>query len=309
MKNANLRFDITDTSTTNPVDSAAIYTAALIEGSSMKTFEPILDVKDRARIRKGGFGDVLQDETCTFNDQGAGTLSEKLVSVCPISVNIEICQNTLETSFVSHTMKKGSNHAEFFPGDFMNYVTGELSSKMSADYEQLVWQGDTGLTASSYPNQLCDGLIKQFTADGDVIDVSATASITVSNVIGELNNIYNALPDAIKFSPTLAFYVSTAFMGAYKQAVAAASAEVYYVKDASPEFLGIPLVLAQGLPANNAVAAETNNLFLISDLLSDFEEIRFLPMLDRTGDNTIRIRGRMKFAVSYAYGAEVVLYS
>jgi len=232
-----------------------------------------------------------------------------LVSACPIKVNVEICQSTLETSYVSHTMKNGSNHAEFFPADFMNYITTELSNKMSADYEQLVWQGNTSLTASAYPNQLCDGLKKQFLADGDVVDVSATASITVANVIGELNNIYNAVPAAIKFSPDLVFYVSTAFLGAYKQAVAAASAEVYYVKDAVPEFLGIPLILAQGLAANNAVAAETTNLFLISDLLSDFEQVRFLPMLDRTGDDTIRIVGRMKFAVSYAYGAEVVLYS
>jgi len=307
MKNNELRFDITDTSTTNPVDSAEIYRAALIEGGSKELFTPILDVKDKARIRKGGLGNVLQTDGCTFNDQGAGTLSEKLVSACPIKVNIEICQSTLETSFVSHEMAKGSNHADFAPAEFRNYLTSELSAKMSADFEVVTWQGDSA--TSSYPMGLCDGLLKKFTADGDVVDVSATASVNSSNVIAEVNKVYDALPEAIKFSPDLKIFVSSNVLGAYKQAVAAASAEAYYTKDAPLTFLGIELVLAQGLPSNRMVAAELKNLFLISDLMADFQDIRILPMLDTTGDDTIRVVGRLKYAVSYAYGAEVVMYA
>jgi hypothetical protein len=56
-------------------------------------------------------------------------------------------------------------------------------------------------------------------------------------------------------------------------------------------------------------AAELTNLFLVTDLVSDFDDIKLLPQGDVTGDDTIRVKGRVKFAVSYAYGAEVVLYS
>lgn len=310
MKNKKLLFDIVETTTTNPVDSAAIYAAALIRGGSKELFTPILDVKDRARIRKGGFGNVLQTDSCTFNDQGAGTLTEKLVSACSIKVNIEMCQSTLESSFVSHEMASGSNNADFLPEDFRNYLTDELAKKMSADFEVLVWQGDDSLPATaSYPLPLCDGLLAQFAADGDVIDVSATASITGANVIAELNRVYEAIPQQILFSENLRIFVPTNVMAAYKQAVAAASAEAFYTKDAVPTFLGIELVLAQGLPSNVMVAAELNNLFLISDLMADYEDIRILPQLDVTGDDTVRIVGRVKFAVSYAYGAEVVYYA
>jgi hypothetical protein len=48
---------------------------------------------------------------------------------------------------------------------------------------------------------------------------------------------------------------------------------------------------------------------LITDLVSDFGDIKILPQGDVTGDDTIRVKGRVKFAVSYAYGAEVVLYA
>ena len=308
MKKNKLMFDITDTSTSNPVDSASIYAAALIAGGSKETFTPLLDVKDKARIRKGGFGNVLQSDSCAFNDQGAGTLSEKLVDACPVKVNFSICQSTLETSFVGHSMKAGSTSADFLPEDFRTYLTSELSKKMSADFEIMTWAGDSANTGSTYPNNLCNGLIVQFAADADVIDVTA-ATISSSNVIAELNRVYDALPQAVKFSPEMRMYVSSNVLGAYKQATAAASAEVFYVKDAVPSFLGIPMILAQGLGIDQMVAAETTNLFLISDLLSDFEDIRILPQLDVTGDDSVRVVGRVKYAVSYAYGAEVVLYN
>jgi len=306
MKNNELRFDITNTSTTNPVNSAEIYRAALIEGGSKELFTPIFDVKDSARIRKAGLGNVLQTDSCTFNDQGAGTLSETLFTPCAIKVNIEICQATLETSYVSSEIASGSNNGDFLPSEFRNYLTSELSNKMSADFEVITWQGDTGNPI--YPMGLCDGLIKQFTADADVINVPAAVT-TSANVIAEMNLVFDAIPETVSFSPSLRIFVSSNVFRAYKQAVAAASAEAFYTKDAQPTFLGIELVLAQGLPPDRMVAAELNNLFLVSDLLSDFQDIRILPMLNTTGDDTVRVVGRLKFGVTYAYGSEVVLYS
>ena len=309
MSKYNLRFDLTESTTNNPVDSEKIYHSALIRGGSKESFAQILDVKDKARVRKHNFGDVLQADGCTFNAQGAGALTEKLVDACPIKIQVEVCQSTIESSYLAHEMQSGSNNADFLPAAFQDYFLSKLSEKMSSDFETLVWQGNTAVTspAQVYPNTLCDGLVKQFTADVDVIDVTGT-TVTSSNVIVELNKIYAAIPAEILFSPDLVIYVSTNILAAYKQAVAAASAEAYYTKDAEPEFLGIRLMLAQGLAVNTAVAAETTNLFLISDLMSDFDDVRVLPQMDVTGDDTVRITGRVKFAVSYAYSAEVVLY-
>ena len=252
----NLKFDISNSSTTNPVDSLEIYHAALIKGGSKELFSKILDVKDKARIKKHTFGNVLQSDSCTFSDQGAGTLSEKLVDACSIKVNIEMCQSTLESSFVSHTMSAGQLNTDFLPVDFQNYLVTKLAEKMAADFEVLVWQGEAGSTSASYPAPLCDGLLAQFTADGTVIDVAgASGGVNSTNVIAELTKVYDDIPEAIKFSPDLRIFVSTNILSAYKVAVANASNEAYFTKDAVPTFLGIPLVLSQGLPANEMVAA------------------------------------------------------
>lgn len=304
----NLLFDIANSSTNNPIDSASIYHSALIAGGSKSLFTAIVDVKDKARIRKHDFGNVLQTDSCTFNAQGEGTLSEKLVDACSIKVNLELCQATLESSFVANAMASGANRADFLPVDFQNYLTSKLAEKMGADFEVLVWQGDVSNTGGTYPIPLCEGLIGQFQADATVVDVTAT-TITSSNVIAQMNLVYDAIPEAVKFSPEMRIFVSSNVLGAYKQAVAAASSEAFYTKDAEPTFLGIKLVLAQGLPSNRMAAAELTNLFLVTDLVSDFDDIKLLPQGDVTGDDTIRVKGRVKFAVSYAYGAEVVLYS
>jgi hypothetical protein len=307
-KNTKLKFDLTESTTTNPVDSAKIYAAALIQGGSKATFTPILDVKDKARIRKHSFGNVLQVDGCTFNAQGEGELTEKLVDACPIKINLEICQSTLESSFVSSQLAKGSNNADFLPAEFQAYLVAELAKKMSADFEKLAWQGDVSNTGGTYPIPLCEGLIGKMQADATVIDVTAT-TVTSSNVIAELNKVYVAIPEAVLFDPTLVIYVSTNIAQAYKQAVAAASSEAYYTKDAELSFLGIKLVVAQGLPANRMAAMSIENVFIITDLMSDFEDVRILPQMNTSGDDTVRMVGRVKFAVDYAYGAEVVLYS
>jgi hypothetical protein len=304
----NLKFALLNTSTTNPVDSAQIYHSALIKGGSKSLFTAIVDAKDKARIRKHDFGDVLQADGCTFSPSGEGTLSEKLVDLCTIKVNLEFCQSTLESSFVSNQMRSGANSADFLPADFQAYVVDQLAKKMDADFEKLVWQGDVSNTGGTYPIPLCEGLLGQFAADGAVVDVSAT-TITASNVIAEMARVYDAIPEEVKFSPELRIFVSTNVLAAYKQSVAAASSEAYYTKDAEPMFLGVPLVLAQGLPNNRMVAAELTNLFLITDLVSDYDDIKLLPQGDVTGDDTIRVKGRVKFAVSYAFGGEVVAYA
>jgi len=303
MKNNNLRFDIVNTSTTNEVDSAAIYSAALIMGGSKETFTPLLNVKDRARLRKGNYGTVLQSDSCTFSDAGAGTLSEKIVDTCGIKVNVEICQSTLEESYVSHQMKAGQTNPDFWnAGDFTKYLTDELANKMNAEFELLVWQGDV----SASPADPCDGLLVKFVADNTVIPITG-ATITSANVIAELNKVYDAIPQEIKFSTDLRIYVSSNVLSAYRQAVSAASAEGFYdLKLAENIFLGVPMILSQGLGNNDIVAAETTNLFLVSDLLSDFQQIRILSQLDKTGDDTVRLVGRIKFAVDYVYGDEIV---
>jgi len=153
-------------------------------------------------------------------------------------------------------------------------------------------------------------VLKIADVDDDVIVATATVSaLTAANVVGQMQIIYNAIPATVISSENLKFYVSTNVFKLYQQAIANASSEAYYVGAKEPNFLGIPLLLAPGLPAERIVAADSQNLTLVTDLLSDEEQLSIIPQFDKTGVRTVRIVGNFKFGVNYLVSEEVVTYN
>jgi hypothetical protein len=73
-------------------------------------------------------------------------------------------------------------------------------------------------------------------------------------------------------------------------------------------FDGIPLVVAEGLTANQMLAAEKSNLFFGTGLLSDQNEIRVIDTSETLGDKNIRIIMRMSAGVQYANVEDIVTY-
>jgi hypothetical protein len=57
------------------------------------------------------------------------------------------------------------------------------------------------------------------------------------------------------------------------------------------------------------VAARTSNVLLLTDLMSDFEDIQILPQKSVTGVPVVRMIGEFKFGVGYIFGSEIVFYN
>jgi hypothetical protein len=309
MKNNKLMFDLTNNSTSEPLLAEGVFGAALLQAKSVETFSKILNAKDTVKLGLHDFGNVLQSASCSPADQGAGTLDEKEVSVCALDVYFTVCQRTLEQSFISAKLAAGSNNVDFLPSDFQAYLSTKLAEKIASDIEVVAFQGNTYMTGSTYPNTLCNGLQVKLSGDSTVVDVTATAT-TSSNVIANLTAVYNAISDEVMSKPDLAIYVSSNIARAYRQALANASAEAFYnQKDLKMSFLDIEIIEAPGMSANKMIAAQKSNLFLMSDLVSDFTDIMLIPQLDKTGKHQIVVSGSFKFAVDYAVGADIVYWS
>jgi hypothetical protein len=306
MKN-DFKLSFTDNTTFYGKDAEGFYANALLTGSSKSLFTLIPNVKSKIKLAQGiNIGSILQSADCTFSNTGEGTLSQKSFEVEPIKINLSYCKRTFETNYLSQLLRPGSNNAEVMPPSVEAFLMSEVSNKVSADLEQLVWKGDTG--TASYPLSLADGLEKQLLADGAVVDISATASVTVSNVIGEISKVYDAilpqlLDEAVIMVPSTIYRL-------YRQALAAASSEAYFMQDHSElRFLGIQVIEAKGMSNNKMVAARLSNLLLLTDLMSDFEAVQILPQSNVTGEPTVRMTAEFKFAVGYVYGSEIVYYN
>lgn len=307
--NKDFKLSFTDNTTFYGKDAEGFYAQALLTGDSKAAFKLIPNVKSKIKLGELNIGNILQSADCSFSGSGEGTLAQKSFEVEPVKINLEYCQRTFEVDYLSQLLRPGSNNDEVMPASVEAFLLEQVALKVSADTEQIVWKGDTG--TSSYPLSVADGLEKQFLADGAVIDVTATASaITSSNVVAELTRVYNAIPEELMGADDLRIFVSSAIYRAYRQALAATSAEVNFMQNYNElHFLDVKILKAKGLSSKKMVAARTSNLLLLTDLMSDFEDIQILPQKSVTGVPVVRMIGEFKFGVGYIYGSEIVYYN
>jgi len=253
-------------------------------------------------------GNILQADDCSFSATGEGSLNQKTMEVCDLKINLEYCATTFEANYLSMQLRAGSNNEEVMPASYAEFVVSQVAEKVAADLEITMFKGDTG--TSSYPLNLCDGLVKLLLADSDVIDVTATAStISSSNVIGELNRVLEAVPAQVRQKADFKIFVSQEIAFAYKQAQASTTGGLFMVGDKELNYLGFRLIPTSGLTAKQMIAANMANVFFLTDLTSDWEELILIPQRNISGARTERFVASLKFGVNYLYGTEIVLYS
>jgi hypothetical protein len=298
----NFKLAFTDNTVFYGKDLEGFYSTALLKGTSKESFKLVGNVKSLAKIAKFNLGDIVQDSDCTFGEAGSGTLSQKTITAHPFKINLEYCQRTFEQDYLGDLLRKG----ESMPATVEQYVMEQVALKVADTLEKAVWQG-SGAT----PNFTAEsGLQAKLLADGDVIDVSAT-TLSQANIIAQISRVYDAIPPAIKDSPELVIYMGTKAAAFYRQALANASAETYYMQNIGElQFLGVKIIVAAGMSDNKMVAAEASNLLLITDLMSEFDEISILPQRNVTGVPVVRfVALDAKFGVDFIYGQEIVYYN
>lgn len=299
---------LTDNTTFYGKDAEGFFKKVLTSGIAKNELTLIPNVKSKIKLAYSDLGNILQDDDCSFSSTGEGTLNQKTMEVCPVKVNLEYCVNTFEANYLSLQLRAGSNGEEVMPTSYADFVVNYVAEKVSADMEKVLFQGDSA--TASYPYSLCDGLIKKLKNDGDVIDVSATASvISASNVVGELNRLLSAVPAEVRAQANFKIFVSQAIAFAYKQAQASTTGGLFLVGDKELNYLGFRLIPTSALADKQMIAFNSDKVFFLTDLTSDWDDIIIIPQRNISGAKTERFATSLKFGVDYLYGAEIVLYA
>lgn len=299
---------LTDNTTFYGQDAEGFFKKVLTTGVAKNELSLLPNVKSKIKLAYSDLGDILQADNCSFDAAGEGSLNQKTMEVCDLKVNLEYCATTFEANYLSLQLRAGSNNEEVMPASYAEFVVDYVAEKVASDLEITMFQGDTG--TASYPLSLCDGLVKQLLDDADVIDVSATASaIDATNVIGELNRVLEAVPSQVRQQPNFKIFVSQEIAFAYKQAQAATQGGLFMVGDKELNYLGFRLIPTSGLLAKQMIAANTDKIFFLTDLTSDWDDIIIIPQRNISGARTERFATSLKFGVNYLYGEEIVLYS
>ena len=286
--------------------------AALLNPSTIRnggvTVKP--NVKFKQVLKKVAMSDLIKDGSCDFTPTGTITLTENVLQPEEFQVNFTLCKQDFRDDWEAIAM--GLSAHDNLPPNLADFIIAKTAAEVATANETIIWQGATG-TAGEY-----DGFTTRFAADADVIDVTGT-TVTAANVITELGKVVDAIPAAIYGKEDLFIYVPQNVYRAYVRALGGFGASGLGANGFEGRgnnqilgdlaFDGVKLFLAEGLPSNEMVAAQSSNLFFGTSLMSDWNEVKVLDMADLDGSQNVRFVMRFTANVNYAYGSEVVYYS
>lgn len=286
--------------------------AALLNPSTIRnggvTVKP--NVKFKQVLKKVAMSDLIKDGSCDFTPTGTITLTENILQPEEFQVNFTLCKQDFRDDWEAIAM--GLSAHDNLPPNLADFIIAKTAAEVATANETIIWQGATG-TAGEY-----DGFTTRFAADADVIDVTGT-TVNAGNVITELGKVVDAIPAAIYGKEDLFIYVPQNVYRAYVRALGGFGASGLGANGFEGRgnnqvlgdlaFDGVKLFLAEGLPSNEMVAAQSSNLFFGTSLMSDWNEVKVLDMADLDGSQNVRFVMRFTANVNYAYGSEVVYYA
>ena len=280
------------------------YSRAYINETVAENFRTLPNVKSSTKLSNVTFGQVLQSEACAFSAP-TDTLDAKEISVCGLSAMAQLCQFDLESSWLSAQMAAGSN-GNFEVSSFMNYYWAEMAKTVQENIEKLRWQGDTTLTSTEL--NLCDGYEKKLLADGSVVDVAVpTGGITSANVLAFIQDVYEAAStELLSGGDDLRFYISRNVATAYAYAVAAGNTIAYLTEALPMTYLGVKMVVCDGMSDNKVVFTSKKNLVYAFDAASDTTALKAVNLNDTTAEPYIRTRANMKIGFEILNPTEIV---
>lgn len=303
-----LRFDLTvEPNALLCPNPSEFYSKSYITEDIVNNYRPIPGVKSATKVANVLFDNVLKASACNFS-ANPQTLDAIDIDVCALSAMAELCRFDLESSFVSLQMVKGSNGSFEVPA-FMAYYWDEMAKEIAEEIAVLRWQGDTGGTGGTYLD-LCDGYELKFGEDETIVVPDTPVAITSSNVLAEMASVYALLPGKVRGNKQdLRFYISSNVYAAYQLAAAAGNTLTYVTQSLGDSFLGIQLVICDGMSNDRMVLTNKNNLIYAFDGEGDGKALKAVNLEDSVAEPLLRTRANIKVGFFYANPTEIVYYA
>ncbi|NDB58163.1 hypothetical protein EB001_06935 [bacterium] len=296
-------------------DSKMWVKAAILSGNTLAnggmTIMP--NIAYKSVLHKLSTDGLLKDASCDFTATSTVTITERTLTLEPFQVNLQLCKKDHLASWQSEEMGYSAN--KVLAKSFADYLLAYVAEKVANSIEVSIWNGANATTGQ------IDGIMTLLTADANLPAANEVAgtTVTAANVIAELGKIVDAIPAALYGKDDLKLYVSQNIAKLYVRALGGFGASglgangtdnkgTQWYTNGTLTFDGIPLFVANGLTANQAIAAQTSNLFFGCGLLNDTNEISVLDMKNLDGSDNVRIIMRAAYAVNYHSPSDIVTY-
>jgi hypothetical protein len=262
-------------------------------------------VKGKMKMYTGEIGDAWQLYTCPFTPSGATSLAEAYIEPAAIKVNQENCYDTFWNTFLVDQTEISLRGG--IPQTFADWYFEKLRKKMSAEYQEIFWKGDSGYTGTTKTYlKAVDGIEKKLGTipSGNQLTISA---ITVANVVAQVES---AIDKALEVAGNAE--VDTEGYKIFMNHADVRVLEVALGKICCPNkesifsnyarengrifIMGFEVVPTMQ-SRNTIIVGPSRNLVLGYDTFDSHIEYKLIDMRDTTGDNMFRILAISNIAV------------
>lgn len=244
--------------------------------------------------------------SCTMSDDGTITFDGKNITTKRLGIQASICNEELESTWAQMLLAIGANAQDRempLEAVILAYITKQIKKKN----QDLIFNGDT---ASVNPDLVhYDGLVKQWTADSDLISATTTETeITTANAYDLAKLVYTNIPHVL-FDNGVNVEIITGRDTADK-----ILSQIYADKDYSAIIdvqrtgseisftlptTGITVRSYPQLTGQEVMfAVPYNYVFFGTDVDSDFDGVSVKYLED---DEKLRISNKMRSGIQYVY--------
>lgn len=293
--------------------SAALLSAPTIENGGV-TVMP--NIKFKSVIQRLETANVLEDASCDFQSNATVDLTERILEVKDMQVNMQLCKSQFHNTWQG--IEQGFSSFDVLPKSFADYLIAHVASQVASANEVSLWQGSSAVSGE-FDGLFSTALVDPLLPPAQLIN---NAVITPANVIAQMQLVDDAIPASLYGKADLKIYVSQNVAKAYVAALGGfgaigagslansgtnAQGSQWYTNGAL-SFNGTPVFMANGLPNNSMLATTTSNLYFGCSLLSDTQEVRVIDMSDIDGSQNVRVIMRMAAGATYGVIEDIVVY-
>lgn len=255
-------------------------------------------VKGKQKIYSGEIGDAWQLYTCPFTPAGSASLAEAFIEPAAIKVNQENCYDTFWNTFLVEQTEISLRGG--IPQTFGDWYFAKLREKMSREYQEIFWQGDTARTATTKAYlKAIDGIEKQLDGNTGVTKITATA-FTVNNILAQVEGAIESglsVANAKEVDPSnykvLMNYADVQVLKMALGKICCPNNESIFSNYAKGANGGVIIFGFEVIPTmqsrNTIIFGDPRNLVLGYDTFDSHLEYKLINMRDTTGDNMFRV--------------------
>lgn len=254
---------------------------------------------------------VMADSSCDFTDAGQLDVSDTVLTLKDLMVNMEYCKSDLWNQWESVQMA-GQRRQAPVPTSFQDFLLERIALQTSKLIETYLWDGSN--TAGQF-----EGLIPKLEASATSVKVTLP-TLTAANIIAQIAAVKDAVTTEVKQAAggysimmnltTFDLYQRALGYGQLTGSTYINSYNNNIVVDAKPaSFEGIPILIANGIPNDTIVAGNSGNLHVGTNLSADWQRNGII-IVDRTetaAELNVRIRQDFSIGTQITNDADLVI--